>query len=154
MIIGVHHTALSVPDIGAAISFYCDVLGFEIVTEGGWEKGYTVADKIVGLRDSVAKAAMLKGPNIYLELFEYIEPTPKAQDPDYPVNHHGITHFCLQVTEIDAEYDRLKQAGMRFHSEPQSMGDVKATYGRDPFGNVIELYEVFSDAVAQIPIKA
>ena len=33
MIIGVHHTALSVPDIGAAISFYCDVLGFEIVTD-------------------------------------------------------------------------------------------------------------------------
>jgi len=154
MIVGVHHVAMSVPDINDAVAFYCDALGFEVVTQGSWEKGYTVADNIVGLKDSVSNTAMLRGPNIYIELFEFIEPAPEAQDPNYPVNNHGITHFCLQVTDIEAEYERLKKAGMRFNCEPQQMGGSAATYGRDPFGNVIELYEVFDDSVAHIPIEA
>ncbi len=154
MIIGVHHTALSVPDIEAAVAFYCDVLGFEIVTQGGWDKGYVEADNIIGLPDTVAKTAMLRGSNIHIEMFEFAAPAGLPQDPDHPMNNHGITHFCLQVTDIEMEYERLKQAGMRFHCEPQNLGTTKATYGRDPFGNVIELYEVFDDTVAHIPIEA
>jgi catechol 2,3-dioxygenase-like lactoylglutathione lyase family enzyme len=154
MIIGVHHTALSVPDIDAAVAFYNGVLGFEIVSQGGWEKGYTAADNIIGLRDSVSKTAMLKGPNVFLEFFQFVEPAGEEQDPDHPMNNHGITHFCLQVKDIQFEYERLKEAGMRFHCEPQDLGATSATYGRDPFGNVIELYEVFDDSVAHIPIEA
>jgi catechol 2,3-dioxygenase-like lactoylglutathione lyase family enzyme len=93
MIIGVHHTALSVPDIDAAVAFYNGVLGFEIVSQGGWEKGYTAADNIIGLRDSVSKTAMLKGPNVFLEFFQFVEPAGEEQDPDHPMNNHGITHF-------------------------------------------------------------
>jgi predicted enzyme related to lactoylglutathione lyase len=63
---------------------------------------------------------------------------------------HGITHVCLDVTDLDAEYARLKAAGMTFHCPPQAIGmDVRTTYGRDPDGNVIELQEVLS---AESPI--
>ena len=55
---------------------------------------------------------------------------------------HGITHLCLDVSDIDAEYARLKGAGMRFHCPPQDLGAARATYGRDPDGNVVELQEV------------
>jgi len=52
------------------------------------------------------------------------------------------------VTDLDAEYARLKAAGMTFHCPPQSIGmDVRTTYGRDPDGNVIELQEVLSARV-------
>jgi hypothetical protein len=52
----------------------------------------------------------------------------------------------LQVTDIEAEYERLKAAGMVFHCPPQSVGsELVATYGRDPDGNVVELLEVPSD---------
>ena len=40
-----------------------------------------------------------------------------------------------------AEYDRLVAAGMRFHCLPVTMGRQRATYGRDPDGNVVELLE-------------
>jgi hypothetical protein len=33
---------------------------------------------------------------------------------------------------------------MRFHCQPQFMGDIATTYGRDPDGNVIELQEVLN----------
>ena len=153
MIIGVHHTAISVPDMDAAIAFYNGVLGFEIVSQGSWEKGFVEADRIVGLRDSVAKSAMLRGANTHIELFEYVEPRGKDQVFDHPMNDHGITHFCLQVTDIQTEYERLKDAGMTFHCEPQVMGKTAATYGRDPFGNVIEIYEINDPEVAQLPIE-
>ncbi len=49
------------------------------------------------------------------------------------------------MTDLDAEYERLKAAGMRFHCPPQAIGiDVRTTYGRDPDGNVIELQEVLN----------
>ena len=154
MMIGMHHVALSVPDIEKATDFYTQAFGFEVVSSGGWEKGFTGADRVVGLKDSVANAAMLKGKNAYLELFEYIEPTPHTKDPDYPVNHHGYTHFCMQVTDIKDEYERLKSLGMRFHCPPEELGTTAATYGRDPFGNVIEIYEIFDDETAQLPPKS
>ena len=56
---------------------------------------------------------------------------------------HGITHICLDVTDIDEEYERLKAAGMLFHCPPQDVGDgVRCTYGCDPDGNIVEIVEV------------
>jgi catechol 2,3-dioxygenase-like lactoylglutathione lyase family enzyme len=57
---------------------------------------------------------------------------------------HGITHLCLDVTDIHAEYERLRAAGMRFHCPPIEYGTRKTTNGRDPDGNVIEIHEVLS----------
>jgi catechol 2,3-dioxygenase-like lactoylglutathione lyase family enzyme len=145
MIIGIHHTAISVPDIDAAVAFYSGVLGFEIVESGEWEPGNPIIDGIVGLKDSCAKQRMLKAPNAFLELFEYTAPAPQAQDSKRGVNEQGYTHFCLQVEDIHGEYERLQKAGMTFHAPPQDLNGAIATYGRDPFGNVIELYEVFGE---------
>ncbi|MFN3230667.1 MAG: VOC family protein [Alphaproteobacteria bacterium] len=154
MIVGIHHTAISVPDMDAAFAFYCDVLGFEKLSDGGWEPGNPVTDAIVGLRDSAARGAMLKGPNAYIELFEYKQPAGAKKDPNHSVADHGYTHFCLQVTDINAEYERLMEGGMTFHCPPQDMGATWATYGRDPFGNVIEIYEILDPDVPQLPPKA
>ncbi len=59
------------------------------------------------------------------------------------MNEHGITHICLDVTDVDAEYERLQAAGVTFHCPPQEFAGVsKVTYARDPDGNVIELQEI------------
>ena len=49
------------------------------------------------------------------------------------------------MRDIQAEYERLSAAGMRFHCPPLDMGAVKATYGRDPDGNVVELQEILTE---------
>lgn len=85
---------------------------------------------------------MLRLGNAMVELFEYRSPRPATGDPERPVCDHGITHLCLDVTDIESEYQRLCAAGMRFNSPPQDLGAVLSTYGRDPDGNVIELQEV------------
>lgn len=143
MIRGVHHTAISTGDLDRSLAFYRDMLGFEEVTSFAWETGEKEIDGLTGLRDSAARVALLRTGNAFLELFQYASPTPRAGDPDRPVCDHGITHVCLEVKGIDDEFRRLSDAGMRFHSEPISAGvGVRAAYGRDPDGNVVELLEV------------
>ena len=145
MIRGIHHTAISTSDFQRALGFYRDLLGFEVVFEFAWPKGTEPADQITGLDGSAAKAAMLRAGNAFIELFEYEAPRPASGDPTRPVCDHGITHIALDVRDIQAEYERLSAAGMRFHCPPLDMGAVKATYGRDPDGNVVELQEILTE---------
>lgn len=147
MIRGIHHVAITTPDIDRLIAFYRDDIGMEVMRDSGWSVGSDRIDTLVGLSGSSARTATLKLGNAYLELFEYMTPVGHPGDPDRPVNDAGYTHFCLDVTDIDDEYERLVAAGMRFHCPPPpasaiGSGNLRSTYGRDPDGNVIELQEI------------
>ena len=84
---------------------------------------------------------MLKLGDSYLEVFEFRSPAAKLRDGRRRVCDHGITHICLEVQDLHAEYDRMRAAGMEFHCPPQAQDTGFVTYGRDPDGNVIELLE-------------
>lgn len=144
MIRGIHHVAVSTPDLDRIVAFYVDVIGAQIVYEGGWSQGSDVIDEIVGLKNSACRQAMLRLGNAYLEFFEYESPTPRPGDPKRPACDHGYTHFCIDVTDIDAEYERLVKAGVKFNCPPPDFGGgpIRATYGRDPDGNLIEIQEI------------
>lgn len=145
MIIGVNHVSMSVPDLQKAIYFYCDLLGFEKLEQMSWgadSKLSATAAKILAVSGTAADAVQLRGGNLLLEFFQFRSGDPKPQDPDRPVIDHGITHFCLAVRDLDAEYARLKAAGVRFLGEPTRIAPgLRTVYGRDPFGNIIEFEE-------------
>ncbi len=148
MIRGIHHVALSTGDLDRLVDFYTTLFGFERVVEGGW-RGRPEIDAIVGLHGSEARQVMLRSGNAYLEIFEYATPTGRRpQAHERTAADHGYTHFCLDVTDIDAEYERLVAAGMAFHCAPPKLGNgaIRATYGRDPDGNIVELQEVVDEA--------
>ena len=137
-----HHAAISTPDLDRAIGFYRDLLGFETVAEFAWPPGTRAADEVMGLRDSSGRAAMLRLGDVRLELFQFATPVPRSADAARPVCDHGITHLCLQVDDVDREYERLRALGVPFSSAPRKVGPgTRATYGRDPDGNVVELLE-------------
>ena len=48
MINGIHHVAISTPNLNRLVDFYKNVLGFEIVYETSWEKR-EIIDQKVGL---------------------------------------------------------------------------------------------------------
>jgi catechol 2,3-dioxygenase-like lactoylglutathione lyase family enzyme len=141
MIKGIDHTALSVPDMDKALDFYSGVLGFEVLMNFAWPSGAKPLDDLVGLADSASKVAMLQLGDTKIEILEYQNPAGKPQDADRPVCDHGIIHLCLAVSGIEEEYARLAEAGVRFNSAPIEMGRETCVYGRDPFGNVLELIE-------------
>ena len=146
MIRGIHHVAISTGDLERSLRFYRDLLGFEEALRFDWQAGTEMADRITELKESAARSVMLRAGNAYVELFEYQSPTPKPVDPERPVCDHGITHLCLDVTDIDTLYERLVSAGMRFHCPPQDAGGgIRTTYGRDPDGNVVEIQQIEGD---------
>jgi catechol 2,3-dioxygenase-like lactoylglutathione lyase family enzyme len=143
MIRGIDHLAISTPDIDRLSAFYRNQLGFQVVFTQQWTAGNSKADLIIGLRDSQARVVMLKLGNVSLELFEFRHPIPNKSVQPRPACDHGITHMCLQVDDIQSEYERLCSHGMIFYWPPQTVGggSMRATYGRDPDGNIIELLE-------------
>lgn len=142
MIRGAHHVAISTPNLERLLGFYRDLLGFKEVGRAQWEAGTDVIDKVLNLKGSAATQVMLKGANLCIELFEFKSPDATPMDPQRPVCNHGHTHLCLDVTDIDDVYNDLVAAGIKFHAPPQDFGTVKATYGRDPDGNVFEIQEI------------
>lgn len=149
MIHGIQHTAISTGDMERALGFYRDLLGFEVESDFQIEKDSRFSpslEPILALEGVKVRIAMLKlGPH-RIELFQFDSPAPRASDPNRPVCDHGITHVCLEVSDIESEYERLRASGMRFHCPPQELGRAKATYGRDPDGNVVELLQLSAPA--------
>ena len=141
MIKGFHHAAISTPDLERCISFYTETIGGAVAWEFGWDEGTPEADAVTGLQNSACRAAMLKIGATFLEVFEFASPAQEGRTAERPVNLHGITHICLEVTDIEGEYQRLKAAGMAFHTAPMAQDGSAMVYGRDPDGNVVELIE-------------
>ncbi len=141
MVTGIHHVGISVADIERSITFYRDIFGMEQACEVFPFGGEQYA-RIMDLQSPEGRMCVMARGSLMLELFEFTGPEPAKQDPDYPVANRGITHFGVWVEDIEATQQRMAGAGVRFHSEVQRFpGGMKATYGRDPDGNVFELLE-------------
>jgi catechol 2,3-dioxygenase-like lactoylglutathione lyase family enzyme len=139
---GSNHVCLSVANIDRSIAFYRGLLRMEVVSGVSSFAGEQY-ERLLGVRDAQGRGAMLSAANMQLELLEFSRPLPKPADSPRPVCDHGITHFCVEVGDIEGEYERLKVAGASFHCPPLDFfGIAKATYGRDPDGNAFELLQV------------
>lgn len=141
MIRGIHHVAVHVRDLDRMVKFYKDAFGFEVVGEEfNWREA-PIVDQLIDVEGSAARGCMLRAGTCYLELFEYSAPEPVSSRPLRPFDK-GYTHFCVDVTDIEKEYERLRGLGMTFgHPNPIDMGHVKSIYGRDPEGHIIEIQQ-------------
>jgi catechol 2,3-dioxygenase-like lactoylglutathione lyase family enzyme len=122
------------------LEFYCTGLAFQILSDGAWRDNQR-ADDVVGLTKSAARVVMINAGNILIELFEYSAPHPKTAEPLTP-SDYGYTHICFDVTDAEAEWERLSHLGMTFSRRPVDLGFIKCIYGKDPDGNIIEIMEV------------
>ena len=148
LIVGIHHVAIGVTDLEAAVVFYGEAFGFEVVQRSSFD-ATPIVDQAIGLKDAKASMAMMKGPNAFVELWQYENPEPR--DLRSSPSDLGYPHFALQVEAIEYEYERLGKLGMTFVGEVAHFGESSsAIYGRDPFGNIIELYEIKTNELAKL----
>ncbi len=139
MILGLHHAAIAVPDMQRALDFYVDVVGFDVVEEHTLPPGIPPLAQAFGIEDAGCTVRMIAKGNSYLELFEFGEALP-AED-GRPVNRIGITHIALASDDVESDFARLEAAGVAFNAALFGAAPTRFAYGRDPFGNVIELLE-------------
>ncbi len=144
-IIGTDHTSYTVSDLSRTLRFYRDLLGFEVVRERpSITNNYF--RKIVGFPDGVIRDAMLRipGSTHFLELFEYQQPRGVRQD--LTPNNPGSSHIAYYVDDLSGMYQRLKDEGVEFVSEPIYLDEGPntggwAVYMKDPDGILIELFQ-------------
>ncbi|MBV9843109.1 MAG: VOC family protein [Sphingomonadaceae bacterium] len=152
---GIHHVGMSVPSLERARAFYVDLLGMtELGAHGGWRDSAQM-DRLTRLQGTAARMMFLAAGNLFLEMFEYSAPPPPPIIHERGVHEYGFTHLCIDVNDTDAIHARLTAAGMDFHCDPISASGVRTVYGRDPFGNVIELQQIVTeDVVKRVPALA
>lgn len=139
---GIHHVAISVPSLADAKTFYVDKLGLVLADETPLPAS-ELGDKVTELKNADSTVIMVNAGNVFLEIFEFHSPVAKAQGKNRPVCDHGYTHLAFEVEDIQQAYQYLEEAGVRWHHSPIEAGEgYMMTYGRDPFGNVIEIQQL------------
>ncbi|MGA8144785.1 MAG: VOC family protein [Candidatus Acidiferrales bacterium] len=66
---------------------------------------------------------------------------PPAQAYQKALFVAGIPATAFLTNDINAEYQRLKSLGVKFRSEPKSMGPITAVLFEDTCGNLINLVQ-------------
>lgn len=125
MSIRLHVTSVFVDDQEQALRFYTEVLGFEQRTDlpvGNGDRWLTVG-----------------APGQDVELL--LEPSGHPAVGPYrdALAADGIPLASFEVGDIQAEYERLVEAGVTFLQPPTTMGPVTAAVLDDTCGNLVQL---------------
>lgn len=140
MIRGLNHVGISVEDLDRSIRFYREAFGLEVIERCAFSG--ELYENILALPGARGRVALLRKGNLQIELFEFAPAQPSRSPRKRSVAEPGISHFCVETSDIESEYERLSACGASFHCPPLDFaGAAKATYGRDPDGNVFELWE-------------
>ena len=112
-----------VHDVDTALAFYTEWLGFELTER--WGPPFAIVTKgdlklwLSGPETSAAKAM----------------PDGRKPEPG------GWNRLVIEVEELDALAQNLKEAGMHFRNEIISGPGGKQILAEDPSGNPLELFE-------------
>jgi catechol 2,3-dioxygenase-like lactoylglutathione lyase family enzyme len=141
--IELRHAGIVVADLDRALHFYCGLLGLQILRSMDEQGAYL--DNMLGCQDvrvTTVKLAAGKGGAV-LELLHFTSPAPAA-GPRRGIFDPGLTHVAFTVEDLDATFERLTRAGVRFTAPPQLAPDglARVTFCQDPEGNAIELVEM------------
>jgi lactoylglutathione lyase len=142
---GLFHAGVTVSDMEAALRFYRDGLGLEVVADG--ESAVGTATKIWNLTPERVRVVFLRvpGSDAMVELFEFIgleRHSASARPCDY-----GAGHMCLFVDDAEGVHRRMQDLGFRSRSGevvPITAGPhagAHAVYLIDPDGYHVELYQ-------------
>jgi len=125
---GLHHIALQTRDLDESLCFYRDLLGLQVVTEGG------SPDRKIVLLDV--------GDGGCIELFE---PTADSPAAGSPAANDPVIHIALTTTDVHGAIDRVRRAGHEVTMEPRDsgLGELEATiaFFKGPNGEMIEFWQ-------------
>ena len=142
MITNVRHAGIVVTDMDRSLTFYRDLLGLQVVLDR--EQGNAFLDNLLALDRVRMRVVILEARDgNRIELFQFYSHPDRPPD-QISINRVGCSHVCFAVDDIDKDYQRLREVGIRFNCPPTVSPDgyAKATYAHDPDGTTIGLTQV------------
>lgn len=144
MITNLRHTGIVVSDMERSLKFYQKLIGLKLVKDFS-EKGDYI-DTILGLSGvHLRMAKLVTDDGSMIELLHYIS-HPNQPPVKSKIYDLGCSHIAFAVDNIDEEYKRLSENGVKFNSFPYISPDgyAKVAYCHDPDGTSIELVELLT----------
>ncbi len=122
-------TSVFVNDQDKALRFYTEILGFVKKQDfpAGEFKWLTVVSP-----DGPDDVELLLEPN----------DNPVASTYQQAIYEQGIAQASFATEDVQAEFERLSQLGVRFTMEPTTAGGIIQAVLDDTCGNLIHLYQV------------
>ena len=136
----IRHTGIVVKDINESISFYRDLLQFNIYNEMD-EEGPEIST-FLGIKNVLIKTIKMKdSKGQMIELLYY--KSSEKKDHKIKLDQIGPTHIALSVNNLDSVFNNLSKKGIKFISSPQITSDkfAKVAFCIAPEGTFIELVE-------------
>jgi catechol 2,3-dioxygenase-like lactoylglutathione lyase family enzyme len=137
-----HHVGITVRDLEESLAWYERVFGVEreFIAEGSGP-GLSAA---IGVPDASLRFAFLRFGSCVVELLCY--DNEREETFDRSNADVGSTHVCIDVPDLQAAYDDLRQKGVEFLAPPLDIDDgpltgCAFTYFKDPNGVTLELFQ-------------
>ena len=140
------HTGITVSKLERSLTFWCDVLGFDL-SHTAHQTG-EMASEITGVEGAEIKLAVVKAPGGHkIELLEYLAPLERKANVDLRPCDVGFVHVALIVNDLDAILSAINASGWEAAGEPQTLqsgpnAGKRVVYVRDPDGTTIEFMEL------------
>ena len=106
MLLGIHHTALSTPDLERLVAFYRAAFGFERALDFAWDESNPGFRRTHAAAETKGRVVMLERGASRLEIFQYEKPAPRPAAGPRRHADHGICHLCFEVK--DAEFRKFR----------------------------------------------
>lgn len=136
----INHTGVSVTDMERSLAFYRDLLGMELIFDSDVDDVPDL-NAVVGMDGARGRVVWLRVADTMLELWQWDEPAGRPLPADYCPADRGVTHFALEVEDVDDLYRRVTEAGFPANCDPRDLGLHKTTYIRGPDQEIIEILE-------------
>ena len=143
-ILAADHTGITVSDLERSLSFWRDVLGFELSHRA--DQSGTLASEITGVAGAEISLAVIKAPGHKIELLQYHAPPDRKLKSEFRPCDVGAAHVALTVDNLDAVIDKIAAAGWKTGGKPQTLtmgpnAGKRVVYVRDPDGTTIEFMQ-------------
>ena len=142
-ILAADHTGFTVANLERSLTFWRDVLGFEL-SHRAHHTG-ALASEVTGVPGAEISLAVLKAPGHRIELLEYHAPADRTRAKHRPCDV-GSVHMAFTVDKLDAVLERIAAAGWKAAGSPQTLqsgpnAGKRVVYVRDPDGTTIEFMQ-------------
>jgi len=138
----VRHFGIVVTDMEKSLKFYRDLLGLKVKVDAQ-EEGLFI-DAIIGLKNTKVRTVKMFADNgdTLVELLCYVSHKRECRENNEIFNI-GASHPAFTVENLEEEYNRLKDKGIKFISLPKISpnGKAKVAFCYDPDGVPVELVE-------------
>ncbi len=111
----VNHTSFTVADLDAALAFFVDGLGFEVISKA--PRDPAAIAHITGVPGADIMVAYVQAPGHRLELIEYLAPAGRGRVAARPCDT-GFAHLAFDVDDIDAALETAERFAVYRVADP------------------------------------